>query len=315
VLKPYIVFFTEREHGRDTFIPVYKIFKKDVNIDTTLIWWGQERKGLLGEDFKLGPIKVNRKPDVLIVFRSWWGQEGKAAHFAARQDIPVVMIDHGATFVFNDRQKYKKSIYPASVNCLWGQHDLDLWRRWGNKDKLVVTGNPLYDQIIEYTPPKINLPDEFALLLPSSSNVQQRFLIPSAEKLNKIIPVVVKTHPLEKEKDYYKQRYLTYDKSWTLLPLLYKAKLIITHSTSAVIPGLFWQKPIFMHSYDESWYYFSEFKDKYFHIFNFKQDDVWNSEVISKAIKPDKKHFEIFGHIADGKNSVRVAEVIKSYVK
>jgi len=313
--KPYIVFFTGLEHGRNTFIPVYEIFKKDMNIDTTLIWWNKERKGLFGEDFELGCIKVSRKPDVVVSFSGWWDKEVVVGKAAAKQGIPVVMIDHGATFVFSSRHKYKKSIYPASVNCLWGQHDLNVWRRWNKKDKLIVTGNPLHDQVIDYTPPEIDLPDEFALLLPPSTEMQRRFLNPSAEKLNKIIPVVAKTHPIDKNKDYYKQRYLTYDEHWMLLPLLYRAKLIIANVSSSWMPAMLWQKPIFIHSFDESGFCFNEFKDQYPHIFNYKQDDVWNSGVIDRAIKSNKEHFKIFGHIPDGKNSIRVAEVIKSHVE
>jgi len=314
MLKPYIVFFTELENGRNTFISVYKIFEKDVNIDTTLIWWNKEQQGLLGEDFKLGPIRVNRKPDVLVLFRNWWGPERKAGEAATNQKIPVVMFDHGALMIrVTGMQAYRKSIYPAIVGCLWSQLHLDLFRRLNENDKFVVTGNPLHDQIIDYVPPEIEVPDEFVLLL--TKRGQREFLNPSAEELNKIIPVVAKTHPVDDKKAYYKKRYLTYDEHWTLLPLLYKAKLIIANVSSAWIPALFWQKPIFIHSFDEGWFHFNEFKSKYSHIFNFKQDDVWNNEVIDKAIKPNKKHFEIFGHIPDGKNSIRVTEVIKSYVK
>jgi len=311
--KPYIVFFVPPGHGVDLVMSMYALFKKEANIDTTLIQWDNKRKGLSGEGFKLGTIKVNRKPNVLVVIRSWWPPESGVAGSARDQKIPVVMINHGAMCVFNQTQKYKRSIYPAIVNCLWGQHDLSLWRRWNKKDTFIVTGNPLHDQIIDYTPSEIKVPDEFALLL--TPRMQRKFLNPSAEKLNKIIPVVAKTHPIDDEKAYYKKRYLTYDASWTLLPLMYKAKLIIADVSSAWIPALFWQKPIFIHSFDEKYFHFSEFKDKYPHVFNFKQDDVWNSEIIDKAIKPDKKHFEIFGHLPDGKNSLRVAKVIKSYVK
>jgi len=318
--RPYVVFFTVFEHGRDTLMPVYEIFQKDADGDATLIWANREkrkdreRRGLLGGDYRMNIVDVDRRPTVVVIFVGWWGKEYTVGAVAAKRKIPVVMVNHGAMFVYNSTQGYKKSIWPASVNCLWGQCDLDLWRgRWNKKDRFIVTGNPLHDQIIDYIPPEIEVPDEFALLLTPPS--QRKFLMPSAEKLNKIIPVVAKIHHGGLEKDYCKQRYPTYDEPWMLLPLLYKAKLILANLSSSWIPALFWQKPIFVHSFDEETVRFSEFKDRHSHIFNFKQDDVWNSRIIDGAIRPDKKHFELFGHVPDGNNAARVVEVIRSYVK
>ena len=91
--------------------------------------------------------------------------------------------------------------------------------------------------------------------------------------------------------------------------------MIITNVTSALIPAIYWEKPIFIHSYETGGYYFNDFKKKYPHVFNFKQDAIWNQEIIESAIKPKKEHFEIFGHKADGQSAKRVVEVIKSYVK
>jgi len=322
--KPYIVFLTEYEHGLGSLEPVYKIFEKDADVDATLISCRQplnlerETRGLCGENFKLGPILVDRKPDVLVLFRNWWGPENDVGRMARSLNIPVVMIDHGMIMVVGPiRQAYRSSIFPATVGCLWSQLHLNMFRRVNSNDKLVVTGNPLYDQMIDYASPEIDVPDEFALLL--TQRAQQGILGKSAEALNKIIPVVVKTHPTDDHKPYYRERFRVFDDYQAMLPLLYKAKIVIACLSSAWIPALFWEKPIFIHHdysyYDENDLKFNEFKSNYSHIFNFKQDNVWNNDVIDNAIRPNKKHFEIFGHIPDGKNAERVAGVINDYIE
>ena len=77
---------------------------------------------------------------------------------------------------------------------------------------------------------------------------------------------------------------------------------------------MFFNKPIFIHSYDQPGFYFSEFKDGFSHVFNFKQDAEWSSEIIDNAICPTLKDYEYFGHKADGQNAQRVMDVIKRYV-
>ena len=275
--------------------------------------WEKSTDGLGGTGFSLGPIGVNRKPDVLVVFRNWWGPENKAGIKARKLGIPVVMIDHGMLMVgVPIRHSYRSSIYPSNVGCLWSHLHLEMFRRLNKNDDFVVTGNPLYDQMIGYVPPEIDVPDEFALLLTGRS--QTKFLRPSAEALNKIMPVVAKVHPVDTERDYYVKRYQTFDDYRTLLPLLCRAKIIIASLSSGWIPALFWEKPIFIHGFEEEDLRFNEFVDNYSHIFNFKQAAAWSDDIIENAIRPTKEDFELFGHTLDGKNAERVANVIKGYI-
>jgi hypothetical protein len=325
--KPYVVFFTFDDYALKTMKPVYDLFEADPNFDSTLLLAAHNivsiqqdphvrqevRYGLQGRSFDLRTIKVARRPDVLIGFRLWWGPDHLVAVKAYQLRIPMVMINHGAMFVRNDAQTYKRNLGGARINCLWGKFDRDLWRYWNPNDKMFeVTGNPLHDNLVNYKCPNIDVPEEFALLL--TPRDRRKFLHPSAEALSKIMPVIAKTHPIDKEKGYYKERYITFDDPDMLLPLMFKAKLILANVTSAFIPALLWQKPIFVHTFGNKGYHFGEFKEKTKHIFNFKQDAIWNENVIDKAIIPTVDDYKLFGHEPDGNNAKRVAEVIKRYV-
>ena len=162
-MLPYIVFYASFEHALGMFEPVFEIFRQDSGFNATVIC-ANKRLGKSGTGFKLASIKVERKPTVLVIFRAWQSPDRNVALAAKSKNIPVVMINHGAMFVRNDKQKYKHSIAPADVNCIWGKHDYDLWRTWNKKDCFEITGNPLHDCIIDYSSPEIDVPEKFALL-------------------------------------------------------------------------------------------------------------------------------------------------------
>ena len=324
-MKPYIVLFTFDDHGFETLKPVFELLNKDGTVDTTLLLASnngnhhqdchvasEKRLGIAGNKYTLGNIKVNRKPSVVVGFRLWWPPDKTVGEDARGKKIPVVMINHGAMFVYNRTQKYKKSLRPADVNCVWGQHDYDLWGKW-TKEKIVITGNPLHDKLIKYVPEEIDVPDEFALLL--TPRDKRKIILPSAENLNKILPVVAKCHPIDNKKKYYINRYKTYTEAWTLLPLVYKAKYILTNVSSALIPALYWKKPIFIHSFGADGYFFKEFKENFVNrAFNFKDKPGWSDKELNEPIIPTMDDYKHFGYLPDGNNSRRVVEVIKSYV-
>ena len=320
-MEPYILFYTFDDHGFDTLKPVYELMSR--KFDSTLLLGANNgyapfqdchvreevRLGLQGKTFGLGNIAIERKPSVVIGFRMWWPPDYAAAHHARILGIPAVMINHGAMFVYNSGQTYKKTLYPAGINCVWGKHDLTLWRRW-TQEPIVITGNPLHDQLVDYAPEPINVPEEFALLL--TSRWQREILNPAAENMNKIIPVVAKCHPLDETKQYYRVRYLTFEEPWTLLPLLYRAKYILTNVTSALIPALLWQKPIFIFSYSMPTYFFDDFKRLFTNrTFNFKSSPAWSDKELNDPILPTIDDYRYFGHEPDGRNALRVAGVIE----
>ena len=325
--KPYILFYTFDDHGFATMKPVFDLFGKDPEFDVTLLLavnkypklrlgfhvTKEVRLGLQGTTFEMDTISVERKPSVIIGFRMWWPPDSHVCSSNPAKGIPMVMINHGSMFVYNEDQAYKKNLGGARVNCIWGEHDRKLWRKWNkNKKQFVVTGNPIHDQLVDYKCPDIDVSGDFALLL--TSRWQRKYLDPSAEALNQIMPVVAKCHPIDPDKRYYKERYRTFTSTESLVPLIYKAKLIITNVSSALQPALFFGKPIFIHSYAMQGYHFGEFEKEFPHVFNFKRDAIWSSEMIEDAVRPTLKDYEYFGHKPDGKNAQRVMDVIKRYV-
>lgn len=251
--------------------------------------------------------KQVKSPDLLVVFRSWWEPERSVCKQAKQKGIPIVMINHGAMFVFKRSQTYKKSIAPADVNCLWSEHDKEIWRRHGNEDKLVVTGNPLHDQIVDYSPPEMNIPQEFALFL--TSRDQKQVLDEAVESLP--LPAIAKCHPTDPKKNDYKKKYQTFDDAQSLLPLLYKCKFILSNVSSAFIPGLYWGKPIFIFSWATKGFELEEFKERFSHCFNFKSQSTWRRDELENPKIPSVEDYKKFGHKPDGKNTQRVVEVIE----
>lgn len=327
-MKNYIVFYTYDTHGLETMQPVFDLVSSHPDYEATLLladntgqfgaWQDchvkqETRQGLQGKSFQLGGIFVDKKPVVVLGFRSWWNPDRVVCNHARQLGIPTVMINHGAMFIHNKAQTYKADMGGSLVNCIWGKHDLDMWRMWNKRNEFVITGNPLHDQLVNYKPEPIDVPDDFALLL--TPRGQRKYLNPSAKALNEIIPVVAKCHPIDDQKQYYKDRYQTFTEPNTLFPLLFKAKYIITNVTSALIPALFWQKPIFIHSFATKGYDFNAFENKYKHVFNFKRTVEWSDALLNNPIVPNKEHYSLFGHMPDGNNSNRIFEVIKYYAR
>ena len=325
-MKHYILFYTYDTHGLDMMKPVFDLVNNHPDYEATLllanntgefgVWQDchvkkEVRLGVQGKSFRLGGILIDRKPTVALGFRSWWNPDRVICNHARQLGVPTVMINHGAMFIHNKAQTYKVDMGGSLINCIWGQHDLDMWRKWNTRNEFIITGNPLHDKLVNFVPEDLDVPEEFVLLL--TPRGQRKYLNPSAEALNKIIPVIAKCHPIDDQKQYYKDRYQTFIEPETLLPLLFKAKFIITNVTSALIPALLWEKPIFIHSYDMNGYDFSSFESKYSDVFNFKRTIEWTDDLLNNPIVPKKEHYYLFGHIPDGNNSSRVFEVIETY--
>ena len=225
------------------------------------------------------------------------------------------MINHGAMFVHNLQQTYKKSIFPADVACLWGTHDRDLWREWGNRDHLVVTGNPTYSPC-DAPPDRVpGLPSEYALYLTPGGGFQNEVLDESATELARLMPVVVKTHPHTPNIASLLDRFIVHTTPDTLRSLLYHASLIISNVTSAFLPALHWGKPIFLHNYDTDAYQFDRFEERFRTVFNFKKDSAWSRELIENAIRPSEADYEVFAHLNDGENARRCVDVIRNSIE
>lgn len=329
-MKPYVVFFTSAKHGYYTMFPVFKLLQTyGIEASIILVNRDKDKKGFViqkesgikvkGRKYKFGSLWLNRKPDLMVGFCMWWFADKAISNKAKKLKIPLLMINHGAMFIYNDKQHYKKDLAGAKVNCIWGEHDLNLWLKWLNdKKRFAVTGNPLHDSLIDYKCPDIpDLPDEYALVL--TPTMQHDFINQSIEEIQKIMPVVVKCHPNNNQYKsmlkYYKQNYQVFTEAESLIPLIHKAKIILSNVTSALMPALYWQKPIFIHSYQEPGYYFNAFKKEHKNTFNFKKGPKWDIKMIEDGIKPTIEDYIHFAHLPDGKNTERVCDVIRKHLK
>lgn len=299
-------------HADYIYRPVFDWLQANSEIDLTM-FSAKGRFGLEGEGFDLGPVRISRKPDVVVSFRPWWEDDFELCMAARKQGISVVMMNHGAMNVFNPSQVYKKSIYPADVGCLWGEHDLALWRRRNSRDEFVVTGNPSYDPA-SFVPIDIEgLPERFAVLLTSGQGFQSDILLASALELRKLMPVVVKPHPLCPHVEMLREKGLQiFEEPEHLLTLMYRSDLILSNLSSAYFPALYWEKPIFLHSYQSDGIEFDQFKSRFWETFNFKEGPEWTEDMIQNAKHPSKEDYKTFAHLPDGKNAERVAKVILS---
>lgn len=323
--SPYVLIYTgQKNYSRYILEPIYHGLKEQ-GFEVTLINKDQQI-GAKGEAYKLNRSYLPKKPDAVVGFQVWWGDEFHLCNAAREHEIPVIMVNHGAMFIRNDLQSYKKSIYPASVACLWGEYDYRIWRSWNSSDDFVITGNPSYDMTVENWERPKGLPDKYALLLTPGLSLkrddkgrrkeqQTELLYQSARELSKLIPVVAKTHPNANQTELLSQEFKVYSKAEDLLPLMHHASLIISNATSAFIPAIYWEKPIFIHNHDEEGYHFSSFRDDCSHIFNFKSDPYWSESLIEQAVKPCKEDYELFGGPADGKSVERIVKVIESQLK
>ncbi|MHC4512914.1 MAG: hypothetical protein ACYTGW_03785 [Planctomycetota bacterium] len=317
--KPYIVFYPGRAntHGRHTMWPVLEAVLAKATCDATLVF-RNERHGLAGEGFALAHARMNRRPDALVVFRPWWGEELEVARAARAHGVPVVMISDGAMSVRNDSQLYRESLYPADVSCIWSWRDQELWQGWNRRDRFVVTGNPSHDVLAAFRPEPVELPARYALFLtpgPGAASCERELLLASARNLRKHIDVVVKCHPHEPHADELSREFLTFtDDAHLLFTLVHWADLVASNASSALTAALYFQKPIFIHSHEEQeGDHFEEFRRRYAGVFNFKSTPGWSKAEVQTAVQPTLADYEHFAHRADGGNTARVLEVIEEY--
>lgn len=286
--RPYVVFHPGRENedGRQVLWPVFEAARREGTLESTFLY-GNQRHGLAGQGFALARARMNRRPDALVVSRSWWGEAHEVAEAARACGVPVVMVHDGAMFLRNDQEAYPESIYPAEVGCLWGWRDLELWQDWNPGDRFVVTGNPCLDALADFRPEPAREPQRYALWLCQGSAA-------AANNLRGVMDVVV---PESMSPNL-------------LFNLVAGSEIVVAHPGPAMLPALHFQKPIFLRGHG---YHFEEFRRCYVRVFNFLSDAGWSQGVIEDAIRPTAADYEHFAHKADGNSTARVLEVIEEY--
>jgi hypothetical protein len=319
--NPYVLIFSDRTNFTWNLLPLFEYLQAKENIDTSMVCLKEGNTlGLVGSYNKIPYCKnLYRKPDIICTNHAWWDEGYKVCSWAKRFHIPVVAIEHGCTLFHQARAKYRRNIGLATKKCLWSQANLDMMLRYNpaNKRDCIITGTPRYDNLFNYKPEKrLDLPKDFALVL-STWSVQKDEPRLHANKLLDHIPVVMKVHPNETHYPGREPNRIVKDKvqlvyeQESLIELLYRCRFVVTTISSAMLPALYFEKPIFIVNKPQAGMDFSSFEQQGKNIFNFKKDYDWNNSVITSCITPNKKDFTYYGYTVDGQNCERILNVLK----
>lgn len=322
--KPYVVLFPGSANrcsdgwlpytsGRALLGAVQDAIALYTDFDSTLVSC-DGHIGSQGFEYVLGTLRVKCRPDVLVVSRPWWGEELVAATEARRLGIPVVVVEHGVFLMEQPTITYRREIAPADITCVWNQIDCDILRNYyGSVYPIAVTGNPEYDCLSKPIPRLPGLPDEYALYLSVGSGYQADELFDSALHLQKHIPVIAKAHPLETRMKRLEEAFTCYKEPEHLLPLIAHSSMVYGHLSSALLPAVYLNKPIFVRIEHCEDYDKKKIQLDYADSINFIEATEWEEVLKNARCFPEEKA-ERFCHLRDGGNSRRVVEVISALV-
>ena len=321
MVKPYVCIFSDRRNFTWNLHPLFAYLNGLDDLDVSMVGLKEDRTwGLKGPYSGVPYCKnLHRRPNLIVTNHAWWDEGYKVCRWALRAQIPVVAIEHGCTMVHSTLAKYRRNIGLATRKCLWSEINMQLMKRYSpaNERVCIITGNPRYDELQNFQPRDLELPDEFALVL-STWSLQKDLARTHANQLSEFMPVVVKVHPNETfyagrdpKRVVSKQVRLVYDQN-SLFTLLFRAKLVVTTISSAMIPAILWGKPIFLVNQSHKNIDLTTFKMDYSNVFNFKPTLGWTEAIIRSGIEADPDKFYHFGHHQDGKNCERVVDVVRS---
>jgi hypothetical protein len=302
------------KNGRALLWNLFKQLSNSSDIETTMVSYAG-REGVQGTEYALGTIRVNRKPDLIIITRPWWGEEHVTALDARSQGIPVIAVEHGVFFMEQPTFKYRQHIYPADISCVWNKIDHDIMRDfYGATYPIAITGSPEYDSLISPPERLPNLPDKYALFLTGGNGYQADELFETALNLKKHIAVVAKAHPLERSPERLEQNFLTFRDPETLFSLIYHSSIVYGHLSSALIPAVHWRKPIFIRALPCADYDLDKIKRQFDGQFHFLDTNDWDPEILHSARPvPDDKIEKICSKI-DGNISSRMVDLVRKFL-
>jgi len=324
--KKYCLIFSDRENFTWNLEFLFaKMSVLEEEFDVTLVGFKENKAWGATGGYNQVPYCKNllRKPDVVFAHHGWWDQAHNVCLWARQHRIPVVVLEHGVTLWHQPQATYRATIGQADRACLWSARNLEVTKLYGRHaaQGCIVTGNPQYDVLQYYTAPPERIPGtpkDYALVL-STWSIQKDAPRHHANALAKIIPCVLKVHPNE---TFYKNRkparivgkevVLVYDQA-ALLQLIYHAKIVVSTISSAMLTAMYWKKPIYIVNKPEPKQpSISSFIEDFQDVFNWKPEPIWSEKDLESPKIATTEDFIYFGGPADGKNTERVIDVIKS---
>jgi len=199
------------------------------------------------------------KPEILISVNDVRNIERAMIFSANSKSIPTLLVQHG---VINNNSTPE---YGAASNiAIFGEFTKNILLKRGiSKKKIVITGNPLFDKLINFTYnkkeilKKLELNPAKKIIVFASQPLpdleeRKRIFIAVTEVLKTIhdVQIVVKPHPAEME-DFYKNIDIpnTADsviitKKVDLYGLLYSCDLLITGFSTTALEAMILNKPV-----------------------------------------------------------------------
>lgn len=304
--------------GRQHFEPIFRELAGDPNVEVTFLTI-DGRHGLQGTNYRLGTIRVNRRPDALIVMHPWWGEEHVTALAARERGIPVIVSEHGAHFsdfsLIEPKGDIREACYPAHASCIWCSLDHEIvTQNYKSKDSIIITGNPMHDELAQAQPkPLPGTQPGYTLILSAGQGVKRELLLNSARAISKFSPVVVKAHPLEPDIDGWRREFPTFTAASDLYPAVFHAKRVLAYISNALVPALLWRKPCWIMKDDRPDPVYDDFVARHRGIFNYKNNASFTSADFAAEVQPPADTYERFAYLSDGKNGVRVADVARIF--
>lgn len=319
--NPYIVTFSDRLNFTSNLLPVHSYLHRHPEFESSLVGLKEKRIWGARGKYRAGPFceGLLRKPDAFILNHAWWDEGYHVCQWAQRARIPVVAIEHGCTMFHQEPARYRSSIGLAQRKCLWSQHNLEVMMQYNpdNRKRCVITGPPKYDELHDFHPIEMDLPEDYILVL-STWSVQKDLPRHAANQISEFANVVMKVHPNEThypgrkpERIVNSQVQLVYDQE-ALFTLLYRASAVVCTISSAMIPALLFEKPIFLVNQEQQGMDVAGFKRAHGDLFRWVDPNNITEETLSWAVEPDKNNYEHFGGPNDGKNVERIIEVVRS---
>ncbi len=266
--------------------------------------------------------------DLILSNQAWWNIENEIGKLASQNKIPHITIEHGTPMFYqSNKQYYRRSIGHADIKLLWGQHNLNMMKKYNCPlDKLIITGYPRFDDLLKYKSVKNNTPKILFLStwkIPGKIKIVWERVVEQTKSLN--YELLLKPHPMEKGQMSFIGKnnipdFVKIINNENLFKYISESDLIITSPTSTLIPILYFRKPLFSYYPTFTKKYFKGMMNFYrnFKIPHYKQIQKIDLEKMLNFKVERERNNKYLKHLSfknDGKNTERVYQFCLEFVE
>ena len=134
----------------------------------------------------------NKKIDAVVLVQPWWYADKEVAGACNKYKIPFYIADHAPPMMMytesNGKKShlYRKNLFGAKAFFAYGKATKEIMRRKGCKEKIIVTGSPRIERMLEnYS--KFDEAKDFKafVIYDTSHRMEDKSLIKEVNKLKK----------------------------------------------------------------------------------------------------------------------------------